>query len=259
MADALASPKSMLRRAKSQIADLDVQIKRFAEEKPWSFVAEDDLDRITNEPVTHHKVKFTSRLSEDLPHITFEAANNLRAILDQLGYAVAILNQRIDPKACKFPIGPTEVDARNNAKGGCKDLPPEIVDLFISFKPYKGGNNAIWALNELANTPKHKLLYPFNMIGGSTMTSKINILGDGMVEQTYFWNSEKNEIVFLVVSGKANISYNANITFSVALDGVDQVIRGQHPVTVLRTMTGEVERVLMATEAECRRIGLIKE
>lgn len=49
-----------------------------------------------------------------------------------------------------------------------------------------------------------------------------------------------------------------NVAFTVAFDDVDEVIRGQNPVGVLRTMTGEVERILVATERECRRIGLIQ-
>jgi hypothetical protein len=47
-------------------------------------------------------------------------------------------------------MGPTEDAVRNNAKGGCKDLPAEITMLFEGFKPYKGGNNALRALNEIA-------------------------------------------------------------------------------------------------------------
>ena len=75
----------MLRRAKQQIDDLETQIHTFAKEKPWSHIVEKDADGVAN----LHKVKFTERLSEDLPHIVFEAANNLRAVLDQLGFAVA--------------------------------------------------------------------------------------------------------------------------------------------------------------------------
>jgi hypothetical protein len=131
MADALTSPKSILRRANSQTADINAKINSFAREKPWSVVVEKEVDRLTNELVDVHKIKFTAYLSDDLPHITFETANNLRAVLDQLGYAVAILSGESDPKACKFPLGPTEIDARNNDKGGCKDLPTEVVDLFM--------------------------------------------------------------------------------------------------------------------------------
>jgi hypothetical protein len=76
---------------------------------------------------------------------------------------------------------------------------------------------------------------------------------------TLGWDYEKNEITLARIADPSMIQghLNFNGTFTVALDDVDEVIRGQHPVKVLRAMTGQVECVLMATEKECRRIGLI--
>jgi hypothetical protein len=253
MIDHFASPKSMLARAQRQIAELDAKINIFTEEKPWSHVVEKDVDGFTDV----HKVKFTARLSEDLPHIVFETANNLRAVLDQLGFVVAIRAGKRDPKSCKFPIGPTESKMRNNAKGGCNDLPPEIRALFEGFNPYKGGNDSLWALNELANGPKHKLLFPI-AIGGQTSFVRTLVFDGWSVQASVpTWDREKNEIEFLRTRATNKVQYNIDIAFTVALDNVSDVVRGQHPVAVLRTMAGVVESVLMATEAECRRIGLI--
>jgi hypothetical protein len=157
-------------------------------------------------------------------------------------------------------MGPTETDMLNNSKGACKDLPSEIRSLFEGFKPYKGGNNALWALNELANTPKHKMLLPLAIGGAGVYFSTITI-GPRATGQTAFlapvWLRDKNQIVFLRTAPETDISYNGNLSFSVALDDVDEVIRGQPPAATLRAMAGEVESVLMATEAECRRLGLI--
>jgi hypothetical protein len=244
----------MLARAKRQVADLDTQIKAFAKEKPWSHVVEKDPTGATD----IHKVKFTARLSDDLPHIVFEAANNLRAVLDQLGFAAANLAGNKDPKSCKFPVGPTKEAMLNNSKGGCKDLPAEIRTLFEGFNPYKGGNNTIWALNELANGPKHKLLSPIAIGGSGMFVKSLTVVGGPMVIPFPRWDSDKNEIEFLRTGAGADVQYNINIAFSVALDNVEEVIRGQHPVTALSTMGGEVDRILAATEAECRRIGLLK-
>jgi len=157
MADLFASPKNMLRRAKYHINDLNTQISAFMHDKPWSHVIEKDVDGITD----LHKVKFNKRLSDDLPGIVFDAANNLRPVLDQMAFAIAVVHTgKINPTSAKFPFGPTESKMLNNANGGCKDLPPVIQALFEGFRPYKRGNDALWALNELANTPKHKILIP---------------------------------------------------------------------------------------------------
>lgn len=253
MADDFASPKSMLRRAKTQIAELDAQIKSFTKDEPWAHVVEKDSDGVTN----LHKIKFTDRLSDDLPHIVFEAANNLRAVLDQLGFAVAQLAGNPEPKSCKFPFGPTEVDMRNNSKGGCKDLPAEIRTLFEGFNAYSGGNNALWALNELANGPKHKTLYPVALGSAGMFARNMSISGNFSVPAIRY-DSANNEIVFLRVGLNAKVSYDVNVAFSVALDNVAGVVNGQHPVAALDAMRSEVESVLMATEAECRRIGLVQ-
>jgi hypothetical protein len=143
----------------------------------------------------------------------------------------------------------------DHAKGACKDLPTEITALFVSFKPCKGGNNALWALNELANTPKHKMLIPI-VIGGAALFISSEIYGSVTYEIPE-WDSANNELVFLRTAPETKVSYNAHIAFSVALDNIEDVVRGQSPVAVLRIMANEVESVLVAAEAESRRIGLI--
>jgi hypothetical protein len=150
----------------------------------------------------------------------------------------------------------------NNLAGGCKDLPAEIRDLLKGFNPYKGGNDTLWAMNELCNAPKHKMLYPVVIAGGGVGLG----VGDGGVAvighleiAAKKWDSEKNEMeVARFPEGGLQGNPKLDIGFSITLDDVDKVIRGQNPVAVLRTMVGEVERILAATEREYRRIGLVK-
>jgi hypothetical protein len=257
MADIFKSPKGMLSRAKRHLADLEVQINTFARDKPWTIVIEKDADGATNVV----KIKFTERLSDQLPHIVFDCINNLRSALDQAAFAIGSKHiGHSAPKAAKFPFGPTEADMLNNAAGGCKDLPAEIRTLFEGFKPYKGGNNALWAMNELCNAPKHKIIYPV-VIGGAGvgLGGNFAVGAGGLQLGMQRWDSEKNEMEFArFPDGAIQGNPNFNVAFTVALDDVDEVIRGQHPIKVLRAMTGEVERILVATERECRRIGLIK-
>src|SRR5579859_1704087 len=254
--DAFASPKAMLRRARQQIDNLEIEINAFAKDKPWAYVVELDSDGMTN----LHKIKFNARLSDDLPHLVFEAANNLRSVLDQLGFVVAKLAGKPNPKSCKFPVGPTEGDMKNNAKGGCRDLPEQIRALFESFSAYKGGNNHLWALNEIANGPKHKTLIPVT-IGGGLGINSLRVIkpGSGGVGiAAPRWDSGKNEIVFFRVPVDAEIQVDGNVTFSVAMDDVDGLVRGQQPVSLLRNMAKEVEKVLMSTENAARDLRLLK-
>ncbi len=69
------------------------------------------------------------------------------------------------------------------------------------------------------------------------------------------WHRDRNEIVFLTTDFDAHVQ--THFSMAVVFEGIDETIRGKHPVVVLDTMASEVESVLIATEAECRTIGLI--
>jgi len=242
----------MLRQANRHIDNLKSQIDAFVDEKPWTHIVEKDVDGITDV----HKIKFGERFVDDLPNIIFDAANNLRSVLDQAGYASAVLSGNTVLKATKFPVGPTKEKMLNNATGGCKDLPPEITALFISFNPYKGGNDLLWALNELCNTPKHKIIIPVQT-GGALHFVETGIYTGPTRVTAPEWDAEKNEIVLLRGGSGSEIDYEGSFSFTVAIDDAQEIVGGEPPIGALRAMAAEVESILMATEAECRRIGLI--
>ena len=71
------------------------------------------------------------------------------------------------------------------------------------------------------------------------------------------WDAEKNEIVMIRAAAGSEIQYDANLAFTVAFNHELNIVGGHDPVGALNAMAGEVERVLVATEAELRRLGLI--
>jgi hypothetical protein len=191
----------------------------------------------------------------------FDAAANLRAVLDQTGYATAVLGGKNRPKNSLFPIADDEPGLKVLiGRKRSKDLPPEILDLFCGFKPYKGGNDAIWALNKLANSKKHVSLVPVQL-GAAWAGGKMTLRDPGeprTARVALEWDRDKNELAMVRGPLDLEIRLNATLAFSILFDPAHEVIGGQHPVAALRTMAREVERILMATEAECRRIGLIR-
>jgi len=253
MTDVFRSPQLTLIRAQHHIRDFKATVDQFIAEKPWTcFVDKGSL----------LKIKFTQQIPEMLPCILFDAANNLRAVLDQCGYASAVASKVQTLKAIKFPFGPTECDFRNNLAGGCKDLPPEIRTLFGSFKAYKGGNNTLWALNEIANTKKHLALKPLVITGPSVFfTGKIT-KADGSIAEVVSpggfgigWDSEKGEVTLMSTLAGSNFDVNANVTFDVAIEGIE-TLGSKSTIAVLEAMRSEVERVLEDTKAECRSLGI---
>lgn len=89
------SPRLTLERAKHHICDLKQVVQTFTDESPFSFVVNSE----TQAPKKVHKVKFNKRPPADAACIVFDAVNNLRATLDQLGYSAAIASGKIDPLA----------------------------------------------------------------------------------------------------------------------------------------------------------------
>lgn len=276
MSDLFASPRLTILRAQHHINDLTGKINEFVTNQPWSHRAESNAADPTQEV---HKIVFERRLPADLPNIVFDAANNLRAVLDQSGYASAVASGKIDPKNTQFPFGddPAGLD-QVIRRGRCKDLPSEILGLFRSFRPYRGGNDILWALNKLCNAKKHCALVPFNLgranIGAMEVAKLAPVFRpDGMVDVTWNvkthgftggmsvknpdWNADKYEITLAKIPREIGRNYKANVDLNVAIDGVDTQ-QGKPAVGLLNDMMRVIDGILAATETECRRLGFIK-
>jgi len=197
-----------------------------------------------------------------LPCILFDIASNLRAALDQAGYAATVASGNIKLEKTNFPFADSLANLNNNIDGPrnvCRDLPPEITAIFRGFKPYKGGNDPLWALNKLCNTKKHCALVPLQ-IGSATVFFVSDVIGDNWSSSTVSpnsfglgWNPEKNEITLTTTPPGVTPKITADVAFNIAIEGIETIV-GEQATHVLHAMSGIVERVLMATEAECRRL-----
>jgi hypothetical protein len=261
MPNVFDSARLTLRRAKFHIDNFNSVIRDFIDRQPWAYVV--DRDSKLGEEI--HKVVFTSELPEFLPCILFDAASNLRAVLDQAGYAAAVASGKLKPKKCKFPFG--DSCAAITLHGGkpdsnYQDLPKEIFDFFMTFQPYKGGNDRLWAMNKLCNTKKHCKLTTIglsnafaNFIASVPDGTKI---GRSVDEQGKIrgWDSERREMTLVTVPTGIDPHILGNFTFDIEL-GEFEPFAGQHATSVINTMSAVTERILAGTEAECRRLGFI--
>jgi hypothetical protein len=194
--------------------------------------------------------------------VFFLTTNNLRAVLDQAGYASAVAAKSPSLKSVKFPFGPTLQHWQNNVTGGCKDLPPEIRAIFESQKSYKGGNDILWAVNEIANANKHLALKPLIISSPDAFFTLRSVGPGGMIEAVspggfgIGWDAKNRQLTLCSLPAAAKTDINLDLTFSVAVDGID-VIANQQARSFLNSACNEIERILMATETECRRLGLL--
>ena len=70
------------------------------------------------------------------------------------------------------------------------------------------------------------------------------------------WDSVKNEIVFARLGPGGVFKYNFDFTFYIAVGEVPE-LAGEPLFPMLDAMSAAAERVLSATEAECRRTGIL--
>ena len=249
------SPKRRLARAKQHFEHLIDGGKAFANLKPYRRVMEPNSDGTKD----IYKVVLTHFVPDELSDFVTEIAEHLRAALDLAGYAAAVASGKVDPKSAYFPIANSAVELETAVigRGRCKDLPPDILTLFRGFKPYDGGNLAIWLINRLCNTSKHK-----EFVSAEIQTEGIDrgfvasTSGETQLPAMFRWDSAKNEMVIGIAPAGAQFHYDLQFSLFIAFGPIEP-IEGQPVIPFFDTAIREVERIVLATEAECRRLGLI--
>lgn len=245
MRDPFHSSKYSIRRAKHHIEDFKRQKHAFFSSNPYKNFVETDLgtgDRIS-------KVKLIKPLPEDFEGIVFDAVNNLRSALDQAIFS--LLNQEF----AKFPFADTHANFKAAIKGRCKGLLPEMIALIESFKPYRGGDGFLWALNRLCNTNKHAVITPaITVVRG--VVPDIHILEGSANSIAPRWNSEKNEVEVYRIGKETRFKANIKITMDVAITGIPEIERSSADA-VLNQFTFTVEKIVNRLEANAVSLGII--
>lgn len=277
MGNPFDSPRLTILRAQHHIDEVSAKITEFISNQPWSYRIDQDLTARQD----LHKIKFERRLPSELPCIVFDAVNNMRAVLDQAGYASAIASGRQIPKRTNFPFADnlTGLNGNIDVRKVCDHLPPEITALFRCFSPYQGGSDTLWAMNKLCNSKKHCALAPFDFgraqLSETTISPKpISVVKEGGMYKVSYkamqsgfiggmsgknadWDSEKYEITLARLPLNTSTNYRADVSLNVAIEGVE-TLRGKPAVAALNEMMHVVDGILSATEAECRRLGFLK-
>jgi hypothetical protein len=252
MADPFESSRRKIARAEEHLADLKRKISDLGSDSPYERVMEPDPDNPNHEI---HKLKLTKVLPPSLAEITGDIVQNLRNALDNAGYAIAVAFGSVDPKFTAFPFAGS-VGQMANALGRAKDIPPQIHPLFCGFQPYPGGDDLLWALNEICITDKHKMLIPMDA-GIVRAGVDVRGLGHFSMPDRHVWDRAKNEMVLLTFDPTVDFNYNFDFGIFVAFNEI-KVVGGQPVLAVLNALGSKVESILLAIEAESRRLGIVK-
>jgi hypothetical protein len=253
MRDKFRGARSRIRWAKESSGQFQRRAQSFFKKNPHATVVEPDADGIHE----RHKLKLTRPLPDSLTKSTVTSLEHLRAALD---LTAAVIAAKIGTSAgdIHFPFCAKATDMKSRINSVCRNFPDEIKTLFASFQPYRGGHDLLWALNELCNGSKHRLIVPVGMTTNAMHAHKIVMTSSG-TGGSYIpvprWDSEKDEMVFAVAGKGAKFEYDLTFTFSVTFGEVD-IVKGAPVQTVLRGLHSKITNIVDATEAECNRIGL---
>jgi hypothetical protein len=143
-----------IRRAKSKFDYLKAIINAYAASNPYS--VRGDVDGKI--------ARLIARREKDPPRdIGFEiveAVGHLRSALDKLAIALVELNGR-GISGVGFPFGgisegkPDPFPSNRMEDGIKKKLTDDQWRLIAHYRPYPGGNDTLWSINQVANADKH--------------------------------------------------------------------------------------------------------
>jgi hypothetical protein len=208
-----------------------------------------------------YKIRFTEPISLEMNGIAADAVTNIRDVLDNAVYASIIASKTAirKLKKIKFPFGDTADQVRNEITANV-DLHPDIADILVNFKPEARRNNSLWTINYLANSKKHRWnLRPFP-VSAPNVSLNIGFLmitqPGGGISLMSKWDGLKNELTYLGLPAGATGNFKTNVGFDITFDE-PETIRNASALGVLRQFAHEAQGVLMAIEAECRRIGWV--
>ncbi len=254
MSDPFHSSKRSVAWGHQHIQNFERQITEFFKTNPYSNVCE--YDPKSNGKA--YKIKLTKPMPVALENIAADAVNNLRSALDQACYALQPAGEK--GRYATFPFSSDAAQFETAVKGRCKALPKEIVDLIRGFKPYKGGDDLLWALNEVCNTNKHGILAPVAACTSVVRFKKIDFVpsgvGAGFALQLPVWDRAKNEMVLFLSDKRSTVE--ADVDFSAHIVFCDiEIVDGQPAEAVLKDFFNIANRIVMTIEAEAKRIGLV--
>jgi hypothetical protein len=249
----LDSPRRTLQRAKHHIRDLDQVVRAFSDgqPRPWSYVT----DTESQAPNTVYKIRFHMPPPAEAACIIFDAVNNLRATLDQIGYSAAIASGKTDPSGTNFPFGDDAAGVENVFKRNRAHLtlPPQIMDLFRSVEPYKDGSGQLlWAVNKLCNTKKHSKLVPTMITEAWAFTEDADGTPIGTLDDN--WMPDEGELILMVVPPEDDGHFSGRFAFTVSVNSVD-IIRDKPIVALLEGAVDSINSLLISAQAICQRLG----
>jgi hypothetical protein len=150
-----------IERAKEHIDDLERQLAAFDATEPYALIEQDDPE---NPERFQGIIRINAPIPPSISLVTGDAVHNLRTAFDHLACAAVSSGGGTVTIETAFPISrkpsvPTEQQWYSLVARKVKGAPKPFIKLLLALQPYEGGNHeALWAIDYLDITDKHKLL-----------------------------------------------------------------------------------------------------
>jgi hypothetical protein len=144
-------------RAKKHIDDLQREVRSFLDSKPYQVGTKRD-------PQTSELIYYLTHVESTpdiLSLIAGDVVHNLACALDHLAYQIVCSDTNDappNPNWIYFPIADDAAKYEARKRGKVEGARQESIDAIDALKPYKGGNDLLWALYRLNNIDKHRLM-----------------------------------------------------------------------------------------------------
>jgi len=252
MADHFESPKFLIERAREHTNDLNAKIVAFANRKPSAIAVE--FDPKTGQDV--YKVRLTAKLPGSMAAVLKDATGNLRDALDHATYASAASFGNPKPRYTGFPFARDQagVEGELDSKR-LRDIPREMRPLLTSFEPHEAGNKMLCALNRIRNTKTHRLLVPLGTQAGfqGLKAPGTHFLHNPIQMGYSRWDPAKQEVEYMRLGRGSVFHHDVRVAFTVTFGNVEG-LAGEPVIPMLNALASEVERIVLAIEAETARV-----
>ena len=237
MADYFYSPKQRLAEARAAIEKLGAAQDAFNEREPFERLVESDPDGW----IQTHSVKLVEALPESLAEHVVEAAQALRAALDQTIFAAGKASGSMGVRETAFPIAESQAALDKLIEETCKGVPEWILAAIKEFQPTRDGNILLWGIQAILKAEKYALVVP---TGGakSGLTFVHNV-----TPPEVRWNDKTRELELGTFPIHGVFERNLSVYFAAALGAVEGLEK-REALPLLEEMAGEVERVIRTLE-----------
>jgi hypothetical protein len=156
-----SDPRLLLADGRDELHGLNVAVGKFIAQTAHFHVPRFDLDK----HVYVHTVQFEEDPPPRFAVSVRKIVSPLRSALDHAVHASAASLGNANRKTA-FPFGDTSDQFEQDVRWKCRGVAPEIISTIRAFRPYREGNEDLWALNKLRNIKEHRLLVAPALGGG---------------------------------------------------------------------------------------------